>query len=66
MRNTWNGVTWRKSSHSPDWDDCVELAPAGTTIGVRDSKDPNGPVLEFGRRDMAILLDQVRSGGLDL
>ena len=35
-------VTWRKASHSQDEGACVELAWAGA---VRDSKNPDGPVL---------------------
>jgi hypothetical protein len=37
---------WRKSSRSgSNGGDCVELAGVGGVVGVRDSKDPNGPVL---------------------
>ncbi|MFI0371036.1 DUF397 domain-containing protein [Actinomadura sp. 1N219] len=37
---------WRKSSHSAsNGGDCVELALLPSTVAVRDSKDPNGPVL---------------------
>ncbi|MFF4241473.1 DUF397 domain-containing protein [Actinomadura geliboluensis] len=40
-------ATWRKSSHSgSNGGDCVELADmAGAVVAVRDSKDPDGPVL---------------------
>ena len=41
-------ATWRKSSHSGGSGNCVEVSddlPAA--VGVRDSKDPNGPVLVF-------------------
>ncbi|GAA1833021.1 DUF397 domain-containing protein [Actinomadura chokoriensis] len=48
-------ATWRKSSHSgSNGGDCVELAgvagtdPAGM-LAVRDSKDPDGPVLLLTR-----------------
>jgi hypothetical protein len=46
---------WRKSSYSgPNGGNCVELADvAGTTgasvVAVRDSKDPDGPVLLLTR-----------------
>ncbi|MFG2088722.1 DUF397 domain-containing protein [Spirillospora sp. NPDC048824] len=37
---------WRKSSHSSSQgDDCVELAGLNGVIGLRDSKDPDGPKL---------------------
>ncbi|WP_247662513.1 DUF397 domain-containing protein [Micromonospora sp. U21] len=36
---------WRKSSRS-NQDNCVEVATdPGDVVGVRDSKDPDGPVL---------------------
>ncbi|WP_433532651.1 DUF397 domain-containing protein [Micromonospora sp. CA-263727] len=42
-------VKWRKSSRSGNQGNCVEVADAlpGGGVGVRDSKDPNGPVLTF-------------------
>ncbi|MCX4701147.1 DUF397 domain-containing protein [Streptomyces sp. NBC_01373] len=37
---------WRKSSYSGDQGgDCVEIAEATTTIAIRDSKTPAGPIL---------------------
>ncbi|MDG4816653.1 DUF397 domain-containing protein [Micromonospora sp. WMMD956] len=44
------GTTWRKSSHSGSDSDCVEVAETARAVGVRDSKDPTGPVLAFDRR----------------
>lgn len=41
-------LAWRKSSYSGDQGgDCVEIAetPCFTTLAVRDSKTPAGPVL---------------------
>lgn len=39
-------VTWRKSRRSNDQEGaCVELATLVEGIGVRDSKDPDGPKL---------------------
>ncbi|MEV4006687.1 DUF397 domain-containing protein [Actinomadura sp. NPDC049753] len=42
---------WRKSTHSgPNGGECVELADAaGAVVAVRDSKDPDGPVLLLTR-----------------
>lgn len=37
---------WRKSSYSGNGGaDCVEVATGPGAVGVRDSKDPHGPVL---------------------
>jgi len=42
-------LTWFKSSHSgSEGGECVEVAPCSdATVHVRDSKDPQGPVLTF-------------------
>lgn len=39
---------WRKSSYSgSQGGECVEVAELGAGVAVRDSKDPQGPVLAF-------------------
>ncbi|NYT93907.1 DUF397 domain-containing protein [Salinispora sp. H7-4] len=38
---------WRTSSHSGDEGACVEIATLPQVVGVRDSKDRNGPALLF-------------------
>ena len=43
-------VTWRKSSYSGNnGGQCVEVGAAAPVIAVRDSKDPHGTRLVFGR-----------------
>ncbi|MEV0530296.1 DUF397 domain-containing protein [Kitasatospora sp. NPDC050463] len=43
-----NGTTWRKSTHSGGNGACVEIAtPVADAVAVRDSKDPQGPQLNF-------------------
>ncbi|TDC83513.1 DUF397 domain-containing protein [Micromonospora sp. KC606] len=38
---------WRTSSRSGGEGDCVEVAGFADSVGVRDSKDRQGPVLTF-------------------
>ncbi|MCJ0874171.1 DUF397 domain-containing protein [Streptomyces sp. AP-93] len=41
-------LTWFKSSYSgSDGGNCVEVATCATQVHVRDSKVPNGPVLDL-------------------
>ncbi|WP_030579213.1 DUF397 domain-containing protein [Streptomyces globisporus] len=43
-------VTWWKSSRSDSGTQCVECGIVdAATVAVRDSKDPHGPALLFGR-----------------
>ncbi|OZM72579.1 DUF397 domain-containing protein [Amycolatopsis antarctica] len=41
-----NGSSWRKSSHSGEESNCVEVAVAAR-VGVRDTKDRDGGTLTF-------------------
>ncbi|MBL7487422.1 DUF397 domain-containing protein [Frankia sp. AgB1.9] len=59
-------ATWRKSSYSATQTNCVEVAvlPDGTRV-VRDSKDPDGPVLQFTRAEWAAFLSGARDCEFD-
>lgn len=47
-----SGVVWRKASKSTEnGGNCVELASVNSVIAIRDSKDPNGPMLLLNRKD---------------
>ncbi len=60
------GPKWRKSSASAGNGECVELAALQDgTIGVRDSKNPDGPVLKFTRAEVRAWLVGARSGEFD-
>jgi hypothetical protein len=49
-------IRWRKSARSGDQGDCVELGHTGL---LRDSKNPDGPVLPVS---ISALVDAVKAG----
>ncbi|MBO2451793.1 DUF397 domain-containing protein [Actinomadura barringtoniae] len=58
---------WRKSTSSQGGGtDCVEVADLAEACGVRDSKDPDGPVLSFTRKEWAGFLSTIKSDRYDL
>lgn len=63
MDRTNPALAWRKSSKSAQQDNCVEVAtlPGGGRT-VRDSKDPNGPVLRFASSDWQSFIGDIKSG----
>jgi hypothetical protein len=57
-----SSVTWRKSSYSgANGGNCIEIAAAAHTVAVRDSKDPDGPMLAFGPNDWQQFADEVKA-----
>lgn len=59
-------LNWRKATASQGSQGCVELAPLTGAIAVRDSKDPNGPMLLLDRYAWQHLAERASSGELDL
>ncbi|MGC4896102.1 DUF397 domain-containing protein [Micromonospora sp. DT31] len=57
-----SGARWRKSTRSGgNGGNCVEVAGnLPGVVGVRDSKDPTGPVLTFGPAPWARFLTSTR------
>ena len=61
-----SGPNWVKSSLSFSNGNCVEVAHLpGRTIGLRDSKDPHGPVLRFTPDEWQAFLGGARLGEFD-
>ncbi|MGI5322608.1 DUF397 domain-containing protein [Actinomadura nitritigenes] len=60
-------AVWRKSSRSgSSGGDCVEIAVLGARQAVRDSKDPAGGFLSFGRDEWAALVAEIKQGRYDV
>lgn len=43
-------TNWRKSTHSRSNGNCVEVGTGPALVAVRDSKDPDGPVIDVSPR----------------
>ncbi|MFE9183860.1 DUF397 domain-containing protein [Micromonospora haikouensis] len=55
------GAVWRKSTRSNNGGDCVEVADnLPGIVGLRDSKDPSGPVLTFTPSSWATFIEDVK------
>lgn len=67
MTNHAETVVWRKASaSSAEGSDCVEVAELrGGGRAVRDSKNPDGPMLEFTEREWGAFLDGAKKGEFD-
>lgn len=65
-------IVWRKSSYSgtDEGTECVEVAGLpghmGRAVQVRDSKNPDGPVLIVSRGDFRTLLDHVKTDAVNV
>jgi len=58
-------TSWKKSSFSEGVSNCVELSHSEALLGVRDSKNTNGPVLGLTARHGLAFLNAIKSDRLD-
>jgi hypothetical protein len=56
--------TWRKSSRS-QFNACVEVRFEGDRVPLRNSRDPDGPVLVFTGREWDAFVAGVKLGEFD-
>ena len=59
-------IFWRKAKSCNAATNCVELAALGEdSVAMRNSRDPDGPVIVWTRPEFRELLDRMRAGDLD-
>lgn len=59
-------VAFHKSSFSIPGKECVEVSQVADRVLVRDSKDPQGPALEFTLAEWSAFVQGVKAGEFDL
>lgn len=58
-----DAAAWRKSTRSNNGGACVEIAGTNHVIAVRDSKDPDGPHLDFSPQEWRSFITGLKAGG---
>lgn len=60
-------LAWLKAQSSSHNGQCVEIAATATAdkVAIRDSKDPDGPVLVYTPAEFRAFLDGARNGEFD-
>jgi hypothetical protein len=59
------GLTWLKAQYSGHNGACVEIASVADRIAIRDSKDPDGPILVYTPTEFKAFLHGARNGEFD-
>jgi hypothetical protein len=58
-------LVWHKTQHSMANGACVEIASAADRVAIRDSKDPDGPILAYTKAEFSAFLEGARNGEFD-
>lgn len=58
-------LVWVKARLSTSYGQCVQIASAADGIAMRDSKDPDGPILLYTRAEFKEFIDGARNGDFD-
>jgi hypothetical protein len=58
-------LAWLKARSSSHNGQCVEVAAAIGKIAIRDSKDPDGPILVYTPTEFKVFLNGARNGEFD-
>jgi hypothetical protein len=59
------GLAWLKAQSSGANGACVEIAKAVGNIAIRDSKDPDGPILVYTPTEFKAFLSGAQNGEFD-
>jgi hypothetical protein len=57
---------WLKSQRCAEGPNCVEISWDAAEVWVRDSKDPQGPVLRFTHSEWAAFVAGAKEGDFDI
>lgn len=60
-----SALQWRKARRSVNNGACVEVATVSGQIFVRDSKDPNGPMIRYSGHPWHIFVMGAKTGRFD-
>ena len=58
-------LSWQKAQSSTFDGQCVEIASIADKIAMRDSKDPDGPILVYTSAEFSAFLEGARNGEFD-
>ena len=58
-------LSWLRARSSTANGHCVEISSASGNIAIRDSKDPDGPILVCTTSEFRVFLDAARNGEFD-